>query len=166
VAMAVAMAKIFSLKKRHTTRLRSISFGAEEAGLRGAFAYARKYKEQLKEEQAFLLNLDTIKDLEHLTIGTSETNTLVKYDKKYIDLVEHSFKETKTAYKKLALHVGASDGSAFAIEGLPAICIIGMDSERLDPCYHTRLDTVDCINPEAMEAMKNVLIHFIEKWDQ
>ena len=166
VAMAVEMAKIFSLKKLQTTRLRIISFGAEEAGLRGAFAYARKYKEQLKEEQAFLLNLDTIKDLEHLTIGTSETNTLVKYDKKYIDLVEHSFKETKTAYKKLALHVGASDGSAFAIEGLPAICIIGMDSERLDPCYHTRLDTVDCINPEAMEAMKNVLIHFVDKWDQ
>lgn len=166
VAMAVEMAKIFSLKKLQTTRLRIISFGAEEAGLRGAFAYARKYKEQLKEEQAFLLNLDTIKDLEHLTIGTSETNTLVKYDKKYIDLVEHSFKETKTAYKKLGIHVGASDGSAFAIEGLPAICIIGMDSERLDPCYHTRLDTVDCINPEEMEAMKNVLIHFIEKWDQ
>lgn len=165
VALAVEMAKIFSLKKLQNTRLRIISFGAEEAGLRGAFAYARKHKKQLKEENAFLLNLDTIKDLEHLTIGLSETNTLVKYDKKYVDLLQTSFDAMQVKCKQLALHVGASDGSAFAIEGFPAICVIGMDSEHLDPCYHTRLDTVDCINPAAMEAAKKVFMHFIEKWD-
>ncbi|HRH56297.1 MAG TPA: DUF4910 domain-containing protein [Chitinophagales bacterium] len=165
VAMAVEMAKIFSERKLQHTRLRVISFGAEEAGLRGAFAYARSHKQQLLDEKAFLFNIDTIKDLEHLTIGLSETNTLVKYDEKYVNLVEASFKATHVNYKKLGLHVGASDGSAFAIEGLPAICIIGMDSEKLDPCYHTRLDTIDCIHPEAMEAMKKVVIHFIEIWD-
>lgn len=166
VALAVEMAKVFSARKLQHTRLRLISFGAEESGLRGAFAYARAHKQQLLQEKAFLFNIDTIKDLEHLTIGLSETNTLVKYDKKYVEMTEAAFKATGVNYKKLGLHVGASDGSAFAIEGLPAICIIGMDSEKLDPCYHTRLDTIDCINPEAMEAMKSVLINFIETWDK
>lgn len=166
VALAVEMAKVFSAKKLKNTRLRLISFGAEEAALRGSFAYARKHKQQLLEEKAFLVNIDTIKDIEHITLGTSETNTLVYYDKSHLQLAEASFKATNVAYKKLAIHVGASDGSAFLLEGLPAITVIGMESEQLDPCYHTRLDTIDCINPEALEAMKKVLIHFIEHWDE
>ena len=112
-----------------------------------------------------MFNIDTIKDVEHLTIGTSEVNTLVFYQQKYIDMVEQAFIATGIAVKKLPLSVGASDGSAFHILGLPAICVIGMDSGKLDPAYHTRLDVIECINPQALEAMKKVLIRFIKTWD-
>ena len=165
VAMAVEMAKVFSDDKLKHTRLRLISFGAEEAGLRGAWAYARQHKAQLIKEKAFLFNLDTIKDLEHLTIGTGEANTLVSYKKEYVELVEDAFKVTGTGYKKLPLMVGASDASAFCIEGLPAICVIGMESEKLDPSYHTRLDVIEYVRPEALEAMKKVTIQFAKTWD-
>ena len=165
VAMAVEMAKVFSADRMKHTRLRVISFGAEEACLRGSWAYAKAHKEQLLREKAFLFNLDTIKDIEHLTIGTSEVNTLVFYKDKYIKLVEDAFKAADVPVKKLPLMVGASDGSAFHIQGLPAICVIGMDSEKLDPTYHTRLDVVENINPLAMEAMKKVLIQFLKTWD-
>ena len=166
VAMAVEMAKVFSAERLKHTRLRVISFGAEEACLRGSWAYAKAHKEQLLREKAFLFNLDTIKDIEHLTIGTSEVNTLVFYKDKYIKLVDDAFKAADVPVKKLPLMVGASDGSAFHIQGLPAICVIGMDSEKLDPTYHTRLDVVENINPQAMEAMKKVLIQFLKTWDQ
>jgi hypothetical protein len=63
------------------------------------------------------------------------------------------------------LDVGASDASAFSIMGLPALSLIGMMSEKLDPCYHTRLDNLEHLDGKAMEAMKEVLIHFIRKWD-
>jgi len=165
VAMAVEMAKVFSEDKLKHTRLRLISFGAEEAGLRGAWAYGKRHKEQLLKEKAFLFNIDTIKDVEHLTIGTSEVNTLVFYQQKYIDMVEQAFIATGVAVKKLPLSVGASDGSAFHILGLPAICVIGMDSGKLDPAYHTRLDVIECINPQALEALKKVLIRFVKTWD-
>jgi len=165
VALAVEMAKIFSAEKLKHTRLRLISFGAEEAGLRGAFAYGQKHKEKLLKEKAFLFNIDTIKDLEHLTIGTSEANTLVFYRPEDVLLVEDAFKATGTGYKKLPLMVGASDASAFCILGLPAICVIGMDSEKLDPSYHTRLDLIEYVKPEALEAMKKVVIHFAKTWD-
>jgi hypothetical protein len=166
VAMAVEMAKVFSAAKLQHTRLRIISFGAEEPALRGSYAYAKKYRQQLLDEKAFLFNVDTIKDIEHLTVATSELNTLAFFNKAHVSLVEDAFKATQTAYKKLPLGVGASDASAFHILGLPAVSIIGMDSESLDPVYHTRLDTITCINPEAMEAMKKVLINFIETWDK
>ncbi len=165
VAMAVEMAKVFSQEKLKHTRLRLISFGAEEACLRGSWAYSRDHKEQLLREKAFLFNLDTIKDTEHLTIGTSETNTLVFYKKEHIEMVERAFVAANVPVKKLPLMVGASDASAFHINGIPAICVIGMDSGSLDPTYHTRLDVIENINPEALESMKKVLIQFIRTWD-
>ena len=64
------------------------------------------------------------------------------------------------------MHVGASDGTSFHIAGLPVATVIGMDSEKLDPIYHTRLDKIEAINPAALSAMKKVLIKFIETWDQ
>jgi hypothetical protein len=166
VAMAVEMAKVFSEKKLQNTRLRLISFGAEEAGLRGAWAYANTNKEQLLKEKAFLFNLDTIKDTEHLTIGINEANTLVFYKEEHIELVGEAFNATGVPVKKLPLLVGASDASAFHMQGLPAICVIGMDSEKLDPTYHTRLDVIENINPQALESMKKVLVHFVETWDK
>ena len=166
VAVAVEMAKIFSVNKLKNTRIRVISFGSEEAALRGSFAYAKKHKQQLLDEKAFLFNLDSMKDLEHLTVVSSEINTLVFYKNEYLQLVENAFKATNTAYKKLPLGVGATDASAFHIHGLPAIAVIGMDSEHLDPTYHTRLDKIECLNPETMEAMKRVLVNFIETWDK
>lgn len=166
VALALEMAKVFSAKKLNHTRLRLISFGAEEAGLRGAHAYATTHKQQLINEKAFLFNIDTIKDKKHLTIASSELNTLVFYDKANVQLVENSFEATNTPYQILPLGVGASDASAFHIAGLPAVCVIGMRSDQLDPAYHTRLDVPECIEPEAMEAMREVLIHFIETWDK
>ncbi len=166
VALAVEMAKVFSSTKLKNTRLRLISFGSEEAALRGAHAYANTHKQQLIDEKAFLFNLDTIKEKKYLTIASSEINTLVFYDKANVQLVENSFKATNTPYQVLPLGVGASDASAFHIAGLPAVCVIGMRSDSLDPIYHTRLDVVENIEPEALEAMKEVLIHFIETWDK
>jgi len=40
-----------------------------------------------------------------------------------------------------------------------------MDSEKLDTTYHTRLDVIEHINPQALESMKKVLIQFITTWD-
>lgn len=166
VAMSVAMAEHFYVNRPQHTRIRVISFGAEEAGLRGAFAYARKYKESLLADKALLVNLDTIKDKEYLTIATNELNTLSFFDKQHIANMKASFDACSVPVKLLPLTVGASDASAFIIEGLPALSLIGMTTERLDPTYHTRLDNVNHLNDEAMLALKEVLIHFVGERDK
>lgn len=166
VAMAVEMAKVFSAQRMQHTRVRCISFGSEEAGLRGAFAYGKKYKQQLLDENALLINVDTIKDLEHLAIGTRETNTLATFDPELIALMESSFQAENVDVKKLPIDVGASDASAFRILGLPALSIIGMRTDTLDPTYHTRLDNLEHLDGTAMEAMKRVLVHFISEHDK
>lgn len=166
VAMSVEMAKYFSENRPKNTRVRCISFGSEEAGLRGAFDYARTNKEKLLKENAILVNLDTIKDEEFLTIASSEINTFCFFDKKLIAEMEASFKAKNTPVKILPLTVGASDASAFCIEGLPVISMIGMTTEKLDPTYHTRLDNLDHLNGKAMERLKPVLVDFVKKRDE
>ena len=62
--------------------------------------------------------------------------------------------------------VGATDATSFANRGLPATCVIGLSSSKLDETYHTRLDNMDNLTPTGMEAMLKTLVHFIEAWDR
>lgn len=166
LALSLELGKHFAVNRLKNTRIRVISFGAEEAGLRGAFAYARANKQQLIEENALLINVDTIKDEEYLTIASSEVNTLCFFDKEKIAQLKTAFDATNTPVKILPLSVGASDASAFCIEGLPALSLIGMTTETLDPTYHTRLDNVEHLNPKAMQTLKKVLVRYVEDLDQ
>ncbi|MCO5247339.1 MAG: M28 family metallopeptidase [Chitinophagales bacterium] len=166
VATAVEMAKVFSKEKLEHTRIKVVSFGSEEPALRGSEAYVKMHKEELLQENAVLINIDTIKEKENLTIVSSETNTLVKYPQDLVNKMESAFQEANVGYKKLPLPIGASDGTSFALAGLPALCIIGMDSKKYDPSYHTRLDNLEHLNPDGLEALKLALIQFVENWDK
>lgn len=165
VAMAVEMAKYFSENKLKNTRIRAVSFGSEEAGLRGAFAYAKENRDQLLKENALVVNMDSIKDVEHLTIITAEVNTLCLLRKDLVAQIEKSFKAKNVGVKKLPLGVGATDASALHMASIPVISLIGLSSETLDETYHTRLDNVDNLNGDAMELLKNVLVHFVKEQD-
>jgi len=148
------------------TRLKLISFGCEEAGLKGSQAYAKEFKEQILKEKGILLNVDSIKEKKELRILKGEVNTLIKFPKELVSKLEDAFRECNIPVKTLNLPMGATDATAFAMHKLPAVSIIGMNTDRLDPSYHTRLDTADYLEEEGMEAVKTVLLHFIEQWDR
>lgn len=166
VALSVELAKHFAANRLKHTRVRVLSFGAEEMGLRGAFAYAKENKKRLIEENALLVNLDTIKDKNFITIATNETNTLSFFDKTLIQEMKASFDACKVPVKTIPLSVGASDASAFIINKLPALSLIAMTTESLDETYHTRLDNMSNLDDEAMEITKKVMIHFAETRDK
>ena len=88
-------------------------------------------------------------------------NNFVIYPEHLVQKMETAFQQSSVVYKKKPLPIGATDGSAFAINGLPALSIIGMDSTKYDPCYHTRLDNLEHLDPKGLEAMKTVMINFI-----
>lgn len=166
VALALEMAKTFSHEKLQHTRIRVISFGSEEPGLKGSVAYTRTHLDTLKKENAVLINIDTIKDKNQLSIVTGELNAMIFYPKKLIAELEHSFQSRNIPCKKVPLTIGVTDGAAFRMYGLPALSLVGMESGKLDPCYHTRLDTADHLDAEALDNMKIVLEDFIRKWDK
>ncbi len=166
VAMALEMAKNFSKNKLKYTRLKVVSFGSEETGLRGSHEYVKEHLELLKQENALLLNIDTIKNLEDLTIVDRETNMLVKYPEDVIHRMEEAFSQNKVKPTRTALPIGATDGASFDRAGLPAISIIALTTKKFDPSYHTRLDTIEYLDPRGINKLKEILITFIENWDR
>lgn len=172
VAMAYSMGKRFldpAVLGKNTlehTRIGVISFGCEEMGLKGAKSFAKKHKEWLLETNSVLINIDTIKDPEFLTLVEGEKNPLVTYPKDLVARMGTAFEETNTPVIRTVMSVGATDGAAWHKAGIPSLSIIGMDSKNLDPCYHTRLDTLEHLNPAAMADLEEVLVQFVKKWDQ
>jgi hypothetical protein len=166
VALALEMAKVFTIESLQHTRLRIISFGSEEVSLRGSEAYVEANKEQLMAEKAVLINIDGIKNDQQLSILSGELNTLVNFPEDLVNKLKASFKACDVPVRITKLPIGATDASAFALGGLPAVSVIGIDTKKYDETYHTRLDTVENLDPAGLEAVRKVLINFIKTWDK
>jgi hypothetical protein len=147
------------------TRIRFVSFGSEERGLCGSRAYAKLRKQQLKKENAYLVNIDSVRLVDEVAIvekelmnGTSHTATL-------INGLKQSFQAQNIPYKTAMLPIGGTDAVSFARQGLPSVSIIGISAKNYDFTYHTRHDIVENIEPQSLENAKNAILGFVRKWD-
>ncbi len=147
------------------TRLKLVSFGSEECGLKGSRAYVKQFEQELRAEKAVLLNMESFKDDQFLTLLTGEAFTGARYPRELNDRLAAAMKKCGCTYTKNTLMVGATDATSFANRGLPATCVIGLSSDKLDPTYHTRLDNMEHLKTSGMDAMLRVLVAFIEAWD-
>lgn len=147
------------------TRIKIASFGTEELGLYGATAYAKAFKQELLAENAININLDGIKDRDKINIITSEIMLFVKYPEKLVNELKAAFEKEGIKYNPAPLSVGATDGAAMARQGIPAVAIVAQSLTQLDPTYHTRLDIPECVDVEALEDCKWVLVRFVKDSD-
>ena len=147
------------------TRLRFLSFGSEEKGLRGSTAYSEAHIRELRREDAHLLNTDSIRLADHINIITGELMSFVTFDKALIAKTEAAFQNKSIPYKKAALPMGGTDAVPFQQENIPSLSIIGMNTKSLDPTYHTRLDVIDNVDQKALEHVRDGLIELVKQWD-
>jgi acetylornithine deacetylase/succinyl-diaminopimelate desuccinylase-like protein len=167
VALAYEMGKHFSSNhKLQHTRLKIISFGSEECGLRGSKNYVKDHIEELQSQKTHVINVDSIKNKALLTILEEELMARVIYDENMTATMEQAFQNCGVPFHKIKLAIGATDGAAFAAQEIPATSIIGMSTKEFEPTYHTRLDTIENVDPEGIETMKTILIRLIEDWDK
>ena len=59
---------------------------------------------------------------------------------------------------------GATDSAAFSQAGFRSVALTGM-AHGLEPYYHTRRDTCDCLNPEALGQCFAIMARALEKID-
>ena len=167
VAIAVEMAKVFGGENRlNNTRLKLISFGSEETGLMGSLEYVKDHVAELKQENAAVINVDTIRNKELLSIVTAEVLPMIKYPREMVEKMEVAFEKANTKYKKVRLPIGATDGASFSNQNIPAVSIVGLTVDKFDPNYHTRRDCLENLEPEGIEALRQVIIEFIKDWDK
>ena len=141
--------------------------GSEEAGLRGAMAWAEKHKDELQDVPTFIYSYDGIAQSEYLMVNYRDLNSTVKADKDVGDLFYESCEELGVPCKKGAVPPlgGATDSAAFSQAGLRAVGMTALN-HALPDFYHTRLDTPDALNPKCLADCFAASVKALEKFDK
>ncbi len=165
------------LKPENTIRL--AWWGAEEAGLLGSQAYVDGLSDAEKDRIALYLNFDMIGSPNYIFMvydgdeSTFPAPVVVPEGSVEIeDLFERYFTSVGEPYDD-AEFSGRSDYEAFILEGIPSGGLFtgaeqvktaeqeliwgGTAGEWFDPCYHQYCDTIDNVNPHALEINSDAI---------
>jgi hypothetical protein len=151
------------------TRVIAISFDAEEEGLRGAYAYAKKHKDDPNRIPTFVYNIDCPYYLKDLFFLTSDINGSVKLSK---DLAEECAGIAgKLGYPKctkdIAFLTGGTDAAELSKIGVEATTMLAMpwDNSERASVYHTPNDTIDKVEKAAIKAGLEIFFELVKNKD-
>jgi hypothetical protein len=82
-----------------------------------------------------------------------------------INGLQASFASKNIPLKTVNIPIGGTDAHPFARAGFHSVSILGLPIDKLDPTYHTRRDTLDMLNPVALENVKIGVVEFLKQWD-
>ncbi|MHB8095723.1 MAG: M28 family metallopeptidase [Candidatus Aminicenantales bacterium] len=170
--MLVKLAELFksgALAPLNHTRIVFLSADGEENGQRGSFAYARKHQSEFLQTKTFVFNMDTLSRIKDLAFLKTDLNGFVRLSSGMTEeclgiaaALGHPVKAIR-----FPLGGGGTDAAQFARVGVETVSLIGISTRliRKDIDYHTSRDTVDNIEPEAVEAGLNIALNFIREKD-
>ncbi len=156
------------------TEVRLISFGCEEAGLRGAFRYVEEHHEELKTKNAICINMDTIQSINNFSIIDFEPTTRTKHSDHVVKILTQSAKDlgmpaskfshggSSFVEKLIGQVTGGTDATAFSKAGLKAASIVAMDLKQMLNFYHQPTDTPDKIEKGVLEQVLKLCITSIK----
>lgn len=151
------------------TRVIAISFDAEEEGLRGAFAYSKQHKDELKKIPTYLYNIDCPYFLEDLFFLTSDINGSVKLSDDLAEQCRVTAEKLgyKAETKPIAFLTGGTDAAELAKAGVDATTLLAMpwnNSQRAS-YYHTPNDTIDNVEKDAVRAGLEIFFEIVKEKD-
>jgi hypothetical protein len=157
-ALAVAMCRFLVKNPAYIpadTEIRFVSFGSEEAGLRGSRRYVAHHLDELKRLDARLLNFETVA---HPEIGvlTSDVNGTVKNSPEMVKSVVAAAERAGVPYKVKSAFLGeGSDAGSFSQAGLKATTLLPFKMpQQWVAFYHQKWDGPEIL---TIEPLLNVL---------
>jgi hypothetical protein len=158
-ALAVAMCKFLVKNPAYIpadTEIRFISFGSEEAGLRGSRRYVERHLGELKCLDARLLNYETVAHPE-ITILSTDVNGTVKHSAGMVKSVAEAAARAGVPYtvKPGLVGTGGSDAGSFSQAGLKATTLMPFKMpQQMVAFYHQKWDGPEVL---TIEPLLNVL---------
>ncbi len=157
-ALTAAMSKILAENPSNIppdTEVRFISFGSEEAGLRGSRRYAQRHLDELKRLDGQLLNFETVVHPE-IDILTSDSAGVVKNSTEMVKSVADAAERAGVPYKVRPAFLGvATDAASFSRAGLKAATLLPFKfPEQMLAFYHQNRDRPEVL---TMEPFLNTL---------
>jgi Peptidase family M28 len=157
-AVAVAMCRFLVQNPSYIpddTEIRFITFGSEEAGLRGSRRYVQRHLDELKRLDARVLNYEIVAHAV-ISILTSDVNGTVKNSPEMVKSVVSAADRAGVPYKIGAATIGAGGDSApFSRAGLKALTLLSFKvPQQQFAFYHQDRDTPEVL---TIEPLLNVL---------
>ncbi|MFW9902620.1 MAG: M28 family metallopeptidase, partial [Candidatus Thorarchaeota archaeon] len=176
VAIILALGRYLKNHKEiipKNTEIRIISFGCEEAFLRGAFRYVETHLEELKKYDAECINLDAIASIDNIAFSKTEPTTRTTHSKEVVQkLIKASeLVDIKTNVANLVggsfltklagLMSGGTDAAAFSKSKIKASTITAMNLLKMVRFYHQETDTLDKIEKGVLENALKICIAYV-----
>lgn len=157
-AIAVAMCRFLVRNPSYLpndTEIRFISFGSEEAGLRGSRRYVERHLDELRRLDARLLNFEVVAHPQIDILATDVSG--VKNDPEMVKSTVAAAQRAGVPYKVKANPTsgGGSDAGPFSQAGLKATTLQPMKMpQQMLAFYHQKWDSPEVL---AIEPLLNVL---------
>ncbi len=166
-SMAVMQYLVDNDIRFENTEVVSISMACEEAGLRGAKAFAAAHAKEFDDSgvETIAICTDTLRDFDDMGIYNKDMSGTVKLDPKVAGLVREASKTAGLDLPYANVFFGSSDAAALAQGGMKACCLAAMDPTPAR-YYHTRLDTEDNLDPKTIEAGISTLLEAVYLFDE
>lgn len=165
ISMAVLKEMADNNKRYKNTEVCCLLSGSEEAGLRGAVAYAKRHQDELKEIETVVIAMDTMREIEQLQIYTQGCTGTQKNSNAVGELVYEAGVNCGIEMKETDIYPGAVDAEGFSRYGIEAVGFCGVNHDP-KTYYHTRLDTPDNISEECINLSLDICLEAAELYDQ
>lgn len=141
--------------------------GSEEAGLRGAFAWAKKHRDEIlaSDVETVFIGLETLRDWDYLNIYNRDLTGTIAHDAGAVKLLDKASAACGRPLKHFSVFFGASDAAAITKSGLRATCLAGMDPTPAD-YYHNVKDTADNMDRKTYALGLDIAIEAAEIFDK
>lgn len=128
----------------------------EEAGLRGAYAFASENVEELMKLNTMVIAVDTIHSTEELRIFSRGINYTESNSEEACNLLYFAGMKNGLDLPTAEFYPGACDSEAFSVIGVKAAAICGVAFTPQD-YYHNVKDTYTNLNPECISLVRSIL---------
>lgn len=165
ISMAVLKEMAENNKRYENTEVCCLLTGSEEAGLRGAVAYAKRHQDELKEIETVVVAMDTMREIEQLQIYTQGCTGTQKNSNAVGELVYEAGVNCGIEMKETDIYPGAVDAEGFSRYGIEAVGFCGVNHDP-KTYYHTRLDTPDNMSEECINLSLDICLEAAELYDR
>lgn len=139
--------------------------GSEEAGLRGALAFAKAHKDELKQTETVAITLDTMREIEQLQIYTKGCTGTVRDSEAVGVLLFEAGQANGIEMKRAGIYPGAVDAEGFSKHGIRACGFCGVNHDP-KTYYHTREDTWTNIDENCINLSLDICLEAARLYDE